>query len=278
MKGFLIAKVLFLAMFAVALLAPFTFLKPVISVPVITEEQVVTENVIPQVELPKHDVILPDFAKISNVQEKKRQFFNFIRPAIVKENKRLTDIRAELLLLKDNLATNLPFSQQNTLLLSDLADSYRVDTKLGATEQLDELLKRVDVVPLPLIMVQAANESAWGTSRFARIGLNFFGLWCYRPSCGLVPNSRDSGATHEVAAFKTVDQAVQRYLYNINTNSAYNVFRAIRTQLRVQNLPLRAEVLATGLLPYSERGSDYVLELTNMLRHNQPYINSVEAE
>jgi Bax protein len=139
-------------------------------------------------------------------------------------------------------------------------------------DQLIELLSRIDQVPHSLVLVQAANESAWGTSRFARIGLNFFGIWCYREGCGMVPNGRTLGAKHEVQAFKTVDAAVARYLNNINTNKAYRVFRTIRSQLRTQQQPLSAEVLATGLLPYSQRGSDYVVELTNMIRHNRPYL------
>jgi Bax protein len=119
--------------------------------------------------------------------------------------------------------------------------------------------------------VQAANESAWGTSRFARIGLNFFGVWCYRKGCGMVPGSRNTGAKHEVAAYSSISLGVARYLHNINTNGAYTVFRSIRGQLRDQNQPLAPEILATGLIRYSQRGIDYVLELTDMIRHNQHY-------
>ncbi|WDD97271.1 glucosaminidase domain-containing protein [Thalassomonas actiniarum] len=278
MKGLLIVKVLFLAMFAAVLLAPFTFLKPVTSVPVITEEQIPPEVVVPQVEQARHNVHLPDFAAISDVKEKKRQFFDFLRPAIIKENNRLNDIRNQLLALKVKLAMGAELGSQGSELLVDVGNKYRIDRKLSLKAQVDELLLRVDLMPVSLVLVQAANESAWGTSRFARIGLNFFGLWCYRPSCGMVPNGRISGATHEVAAFTSIDQAVQRYIHNINTNAAYDVFRSIRAQLRLEKQPLRPEILATGLVPYSERGSDYVLELTNMIRHNQSYLEPAEAD
>ena len=138
----------------------------------------------------------------------------------------------------------------------------------------DGLGIRIDIVPTELVLVQAANESAWGTSRFARIGLNFFGLWCYKKGCGMIPNSRTSGLKHEVAAFKDLDYAVSRYLYNINSNAAYHVFRRIRQQLREFKLPLSPEILATGLLPYSERGMDYVTDILAMLRHNARYIRT----
>ena len=151
---------------------------------------------------------------------------------------------------------------------------YKVRNNYGQLSQIDQLLARIDVVPSSLILVQAANESAWGTSRFARIGLNFFGIWCYKKGCGMVPNGRNDDATHEVQSFKSVDDAVQRYLHNINTNNAYIVFRTIRSQLREQDQPLSPEILATGLLPYSERGAEYVLEITKMIRHNQVYFDA----
>ncbi|WDE07368.1 glucosaminidase domain-containing protein [Thalassomonas viridans] len=278
MKGSLIVKVLFLAMFAAVLLAPFTFLKPVTSVPVVTEEQIAPEIVVPQVEQPRHKVSLPDFAGITDIKEKKRQFFDFLRPAVIRENNRLNDIRNQLLALKVKLSLGAELGEQGSALLADLGDKYRIKSGLSLEAQVEELLKRVDLMPVSLVLVQAANESAWGTSRFARIGLNFFGLWCYRPTCGMVPNSRVSGATHEVAAFTSIEQAVQRYIHNINTNPAYDVFRSIRAQLRLEKQPLRAEILATGLVPYSERGSDYVLELTNMIRHNQSYLEPSESD
>ena len=87
----------------------------------------------------------------------------------------------------------------------------------------------------------------------------------------MVPSGRDNGAKHEVAAYTSVSEGVARYFKNINSHHAYTVFRAIRGQLREQNQPLRPEILATGLTAYSERGADYVLELTEMIRHNRKY-------
>ena len=41
------------------------------------------------------------------------------------------------------------------------------------------LLVRVDTVPASLALAQAAKESGWGTSRFAREGYNLFGYWFF---------------------------------------------------------------------------------------------------
>ena len=221
-------------------------------------------------------VNLPDFGAIKNVQTKKRQFFNFIEPAVNKENNNILSLRKRLLAIKAKTLTGAVIEQKESEFIQQLSKEYRVNTK-DTNKQLIALLSKVDVIPKALVLVQAANESAWGTSRFARIGLNFFGVWCFSEGCGMVPNSRDEGADHEVAAYSSVRQAVKRYLHNINTNQAYTVFRTIRKQLRDNEQPLTPEVLATGLLPYSERGSDYVAEISDMIRHNQRYFETKET-
>jgi len=55
-----------------------------------------------------------------------------------------------------------------------VAKKYKVD-QASAEIIHKELLRRVDIIPPPLLISQAANESAWGTSRFAKLGNNLFG-------------------------------------------------------------------------------------------------------
>lgn len=265
----------FIVLLAIGLIAPFTFLP----VPKITAEEpkvisvpVQVKKVIKVPEQPLHNVVLPDFASIRDVKEKKRQFFAFIRPAVIAENNRLLALRTEVERLISQLTLEQPLSDEEHQFVLGLVKSYKVSKRFSLLRQLYELQMKIDIIPSALILVQAANESAWGTSRFARIGLNFFGVWCYKKGCGMVPNGRNVGAKHEVTAYKSVEQGVARYLHNINTNNAYVVFRTIRSQLREQGQPLAPEILATGLLPYSERGTDYVLELTEMIRHNKRYL------
>lgn len=223
-------------------------------------------------EKPLHDVDLPDFGAIYDVREKKKQFFGYLKPYVEAENNELLALRAKLLVIDEKIGLMEPLVEDDHIFLDQLVKAYRVKGVDTPMQKARELLSRVDIVPTSLVLVQAANESAWGTSRFARIGLNFFGLWCYKKGCGMVPGGRVSGGKHEVAAFKSVERSVKRYIYNINSHTPYSVFRTIRGQLRSQGQPLAPEILATGLLPYSERGVDYVTEIIDMLRHNQRYL------
>ncbi|WP_246143596.1 glucosaminidase domain-containing protein [Colwellia echini] len=232
--------------------------------PKVVEKEVVFEE-------PLHQVKLPDFSAISDIPTKKRQFFSFIRPAVEAKNQQLREKRSKLEYWHEQISLGIGLTDEENLELQAFVDAYRVDNGASSLQQIDDLLMRVDVIPTSLVLVQAANESAWGTSRFARVGLNFFGIWCYKRGCGMVPGGRDTGAKHEVAAFQSIDSAISGYFNNINKHNAYHVFRTIRAELRAQDQPLDAEILATGLLPYSQRGAHYVLDITDMLRHNKRY-------
>lgn len=271
-------KIGLLLLLAIFLLAPFTFLKPIITSDVIDEkpskdsEQIKQKVIVKKKpEKPLHNVVLPDFAAIMDIQTKKKTFFDFLKPAVIKKNIDLTQTRNKLNTWLEQVSLGLPLSDQEYQELGVLVKKYRVKS-VSTLAQLNGLLLRVDVIPMSLVLVQAANESAWGTSRFSRIGLNFFGIWCYRQGCGMVPSGRNTGAKHEVAAFQSVDEAVSHYFDNINTHNAYRVFRTIRFELRSEEQDLNPEILATGLLAYSERGVDYVIEISKMLRHNQQYL------
>ena len=265
---------IFFTLFAAGLIAPFTFLQVKETVVIVPEAIAVAKPEVKKVKQPLHDVKLPNFANIKDVKEKKRRFFAFIRPSILTENEKIMASRVEVERMIEQLSLEQPLTQEDHALIASLVKKYKVSKKFSLLKQLYELQLKVDIIPPALVLVQAANESAWGTSRFARMGLNFFGVWCYRKGCGMVPSGRNTGAKHEVAAYKSVNAGIARYLHNINTHHAYRVFRAIRGQLREQNQPLKPEILATGLTAYSERGADYVLELTDMIRHNRKYFTN----
>jgi len=141
-------------------------------------------------------------------------------------------------------------------------------------------LLRVNTIPVELIQVQTANESGWGTSRFAVQGYNFFGLWCYETGCGFVPKKRAEGMTHEVAKFSTPAQGMYRYVRNLNRNRAYRQLRIKRLSLSQASPSLsfqHAMELTTTLGSYSERGQDYIDELQSMLRVNRSLLGLVRV-
>ena len=228
-------------------------------------EPVAEEPVIEEVE----PVPVPDFGSILDVDQKKALFFDFIEPYIHEVNTEILQQRNRLLAIRDKVANNQALSASDLRYLSTLAEQYELEADiLSSMDFLTVLLRRVDAIPVSLALAQAANESAWGTSRFAQNGNNFFGQWCYTDGCGIIPNRRRQGAVHEVKSFDTVKESVQAYIHNLNTFPSYQMLRRIRQQLRQQNRPLDGVTLADGLESYSERGLDYIEELQTMIYTN----------
>ena len=216
---------------------------------------------------------LPDFQTIPDVNAKKKEFFGFLKPLVEEENERLLVIRRRLGYIRDHCRFHKRISEQDRKWLGEVVAKFKTPVKSpGDPDFWPELLRRVDSVPVDLVLVPAANESAWGTSRFAREGNNLFGQWCFRPGCGMVPSGRPDGASYEVAAFDSVGESISSYMHNLNTGRVYEEFRRIRERCRIEGREPDAAELAQGLTSYSERGSAYVAEIQAMLRHNAPVI------
>jgi Bax protein len=126
----------------------------------------------------------------------------------------------------------------------------------------------MDTLPPSLVLAQAANESGYGTSRFALEGNNLFGLWTYVKGTGLVPLKRPRGQTHEVRRFPSLYDSVRAYMNNLNVHRAYRPLRELRSLLRSRGLELRGVDLAAGLRHYSPRREAYVKEIRSIIRGN----------
>ncbi|MFO7857402.1 MAG: glucosaminidase domain-containing protein, partial [Ectothiorhodospiraceae bacterium] len=138
-------------------------------------------------------------------------------------------------------------------------------------------------VPPSMAMAQAANESGWGRSRFAKEANNLFGVWTWDPEHGLRPERRAEGASHFVRVFPDLRASVRNYLYTINIGSAYEPLRQRRAEFRDRGKGVSGIQLSQGLERYSERGAAYVEEIQGMIRSNgldelgQPELREVEA-
>ncbi|MEX1196521.1 MAG: glucosaminidase domain-containing protein [Pseudohongiellaceae bacterium] len=208
----------------------------------------------------------PDFTVYEDTDQRKETFFGYFLPLVQTRNEEILELRGELQQLHDRM-DSLSGRQQRRV--EQVAEDYGLEEfDVASPEDWEVLLRRADVVPPSLALAQAANESAWGTSRFARQGNNYYGHWCFVEGCGLVPDSRPDGARHEVAAFDSAEHSVQRYIRNLNSHEAYTQLRLKREQLRESGELITGLKLAEGLGRYSERGEAYIEELQSMIRFN----------
>jgi uncharacterized FlgJ-related protein len=188
------------------------------------------------------------------VQKKKALFFRLLGPLV---------LRANELILADRVWLEADSASDDSARLDALFETYRVRTR-----DFDELLRRVDAVPPSLAMAQAAEESGWGTSRFADLGNALFGQWTFGD--GIAPlERREEKGKYSIAAFDSPLDSVRAYMRNINSHPAYADLRRVRADARASGSQASGFELARTLTKYSERGEDYVHSLHAIMRVNR---------
>ena len=164
-------------------------------------------------------------------------------------------------------------SDEERSFLKEIAATYGVgdggDDVINDRNLRDELLVRVDTIPPSLVLAQAAEESGWGTSRFAAEGNALFGMWTFGGE-GMTPkNQRSELGDYKLAAYETPLKSVMAYMLNLNSHDAYRELRARRAELRRAGAKVTGWELAGTLTKYSERGPAYVESLRSLMEANK---------
>ena len=88
-------------------------------------------------------------------------------------------------------------------------------------------------VPYEMIIGQAALESGWGTSRFAKEANNLFGIRTWTKSIPhLRPQGIDKWPGWGVRIFASKCDSVKEYVRLLNEHSAYKEFRELRKKTK----------------------------------------------
>jgi Bax protein len=215
------------------------------------------------------EALPPDLHRIPEVREKKRLFYLSLLPMVLLINEDISRQRQEVIVALRHYDNGFPLSPIQHRRLLDLTVEYRVKgNPLVDLLARRALLSKLDTLPVSMVLAQAANESAYGTSRFALEGNNLFGQWTFTPGNGMVPLKRSAGETYEVQRFATLYDSVRAYMKNLNVHRAYGSLRELRSLLRERDLELRGTDLAAGLLLYSARREAYVKEIRSIIRGN----------
>ncbi len=204
-----------------------------------------------------------DLKETADVDLKKSVFLRTMLPLVLRVNEEIAADRARILEIASRKAEGR-IHPADERWLADKAEEYGLKTV-----DVRKLLQRVDIIPPSLALAQAAEESGWGTSRFARQGNALFGQWTWDADSALVPRDRKAGASHGIKAFPSLLQAVQAYARNLTSHRAYAEFRVARAAMRKAGQEPAGPRLAQTLTRYSERGSDYVHTLHVIMDANQ---------
>jgi Bax protein len=139
--------------------------------------------------------------------------------------------------------------------LNELKEKYR-------TDDLKELRKRVNVVPLDLVLAQAAEESGWGRSKAATNCNNFFGVH----AGGNLPSCHKGNKV--IARFDSPEAAIEFYVLNLNRNDAYESFRQERQRILDKGQVPTGKALAQALRGYAKNSEKYSRKVGSLIQDN----------
>ena len=212
--------------------------------------------------LPNFDLLsLPkDLSSIEPTSRRKAIFLSSILPLIVKSNINILNDRKKLCqaIKSNDVETKLEIAQKYFIDLSKI-EKIMIDK---------ELLRKVDAVPISLVLAQAAAESGWGTSRFALEGNALFGQWTWDKSKGIEPKSA-SDQKAAVRKFNNLKDSIFSYLINLNTHKAYSSMRAKRNRNCNQKKLISGYELANWMGNYAVTRDEYIKLLRNIIKKNK---------
>ena len=209
---------------------------------------------------------------VQHLSQTKIEFIKILLPLISFENQKVVQNREYLINIRRDLLDNKTLTNQELVYLNKLAKKYNVDFyNIHKIDLINQLLVSIDIIPNSIVLAQAANESGWGTSRFAREFNAIFGEYTYDFSKGVIPLKREKGKAHFIKAFSSFDKSVESYFKNINTHYAYEKFRSLRKLMREKNNFENTELLVEALTPYAEddQYTDIIYSIINSNKLDQ---------
>ncbi|MDA7847887.1 glucosaminidase domain-containing protein [Sulfurospirillum sp.] len=211
-----------------------------------------------------------------NGKVQKREFINILKPLIDVSNQKTLKDRVFI----ENFFNKALSSSFRSLNPDDLKRLLRISKQYRVKNIFDRdtYLKRVDIVPVPLALVQGAIESGWGKSRFVREANNIFGHWTWG-EIGIIPLGREEGKNHKIRIFNTLQGSVDAYILNLNRHYAYRDFRKARLEKREEGKALTGYDAAKTMINYSELREKYVDMLHKMMEeHRLLYYDVAETQ
>ena len=199
-----------------------------------------------------------DLKTLGDTNKKRELFIKIVLPLILDENQKIKEDRKKLFKI---LGKNFNTAGERVWLKRRF-NEYKIDDR-----DLSKLKMRMDIIPVSIALAQAANESGWGTSRFALEGNALFGQWTWSKK-GITPKDKDSNKTHRVLQFQILKASVRAYKNNLNTHNAYKEFREVRAQLRQNNEEIIGLKLTKYLKNYAAIGEKYVAILEDIIERN----------
>ena len=232
--------------------------------------QLILSNVKNNVPIPRmYFPFIPKNISQYEINKKKSIFIAILIPIALRGNE---------LVLEERNFMKIAFSTNNIYQIEHFSKKYRVKnfkelnfsslSKSQINNIKMELLKKINTIPISMILAKSIIESGWGTSRFAQEGNALFGQWTWKNEDGIKPKG-NLDANFSVKNFKNLLDSVNSYILNLNTHPAYEELRNFRMSQYEMGKNIAGNDMANFLQKYAEIGYTYVVKVKEMIKKNK---------
>lgn len=184
-------------------------------------------------------------------------FYEMMLPVILKANETLAAERERLMRLKREFDDTGDLSAQSMEELREWIKRYDVKPSDDLDTLFNALIPRVDGVTPTLLLTMAAQDSGFGTSRYAREYNAVFHQRDWNGN-GAVPDEvQKEGPQYRIKVFNSLYDAVISQIHYLNTNGYFENYRIARAKYRRSNNPMRGYSIAHLLINFPYKPFKY---------------------
>ena len=198
-----------------------------------------------------------DFNKEKYDEVRPALFYEMMLPVILKANETLAVEREQVLALKKEFDVSGDLTTESMESLKKWIEKYDVKFSDDLDTLFNTLIPRVDGVTPTLLLTMAAEDSGFGTSRYAREYNAIFNQRDWDGN-GAVPDEKQKeGPQYRIKVFPSLYEAVLSQIHYLNTNGYFENYRIARAKYRRTDNRMRGYSIAHLLINFPYRPLKY---------------------
>jgi len=198
-----------------------------------------------------------DFNKEKFDQVRPALFYELLLPVVLKANETVAAEREQVEALKKEFDTTGDLTPESMEELKKWIARYDVKDSEDLNTLFSSLIERVDIVSPTLLLAMAAEDSGFGTSRYAR---EYNAVFHQRDwdGNGAVPDEpQKEGPQYRIKIFPSLYEAVLSQIHYLNTNGYFGNYRMARGQYRRTRNQIRGYSIAHLLINFPYKPLKY---------------------
>ena len=193
-----------------------------------------------------------DFNKISDEKKRNALFIKILAPLAIKLNEEILAERKETLEISKHFQSHQELTTKQEKFIEEKAHKYNIFTHLQGhrryTYLLNELEKRIHVIPPSILITAAALETNWGTSRIVKEGNSLYKTLIWHSDDGLKPIGEKEDNSYRIKTYPDIYSSMQEFALKLNSGTQFKEFRSFRNKILDRGTPLLGTMLAPQMV------------------------------